>query len=103
MLSEKSAWLYLAESWSKPTFTGAGTPSVLHVIDKHVFYDRGICSCIYSLVALDKIDDKIERSMLNKLFHYCRENKIEHAYYWPLTVEGAASRAEFCRKQAELL
>lgn len=97
-MTEKQAWLNLAEAWSKPDLVG----DLARVKDIRGWYRHGLCSCIHGLWFCGQITDEIRLRMYEKI-ETMHGGRVGHAYKWPLTVEGAAQRSIFCRLRAEEL
>ena len=104
MLSEKEAWLKLAECWGNlqpPT-------------ESEVYYTRiddawcsGICGSIWLLQYEEEIDQHISKSMVRKI-NLEKQSHIggygfRNLFIWPLTQEGAVIRSAFCSKMAEAI
>jgi hypothetical protein len=92
MLTEREAWLQVAELWD------GAYESVSGIITDNC--DSGICTCIDdledNLISPDMADsmrDKIEGA----------KTKKSDVWLFPLTMEGAQQRAAFCRAQARKL
>jgi len=104
-MTEKEVWLRLARLWLSTTDTyryerSGEDVTVIYIDDRHAL---GLCASIWLLVT----DIQIRKSTMEKIHKYGdNHNKrygLTKTFYWPLTAEGATQRAEFCRKQAELL
>lgn len=94
-LSERAAWVMLAEAWKRPKVIG-GTP----FIELRGCMWAGLCGCIGVLWCDDMITAATEEAM------YSRIRKLpfwDGGYRWPLTLDGARSRAAFCRAQADAM
>ena len=104
-MTEKEAWLYLARLWLSTTDTYKWDPSgeEATVIFIDGYHAMGLCGSICFLTP----DIQTRKSALEKIHKYGDNHKKRYGwtqtFYWPLTAEGATQRAEFCRKQAELL
>lgn len=97
-MTEKQAWLYLAERWKNATLDSGDIPTVIINDADPVWPRRGLCGCITDLAILNYIDWKIWKWMRVKI---TRHGGINDLYKWPLTLEGAKQRVEFCLQQAE--
>jgi hypothetical protein len=95
VLTEREAWLAIAEVWSSPIESEntwlAST------------YDCGLCPSIGRLFTLENIRTDIAQSMFKKIVLYRQDLGITTAFVWPRTLDGAKARAEFCKTQAEKL
>lgn len=96
-MTEKRAWEFLAELWSKPF--GQAVPYI-KVTDQIIC--QGLCVALYDMMWVDMISGDTYRSMTTKLHNHAKKNGIFASYYWPRDAEGAKSRVEFCKTQGEL-
>jgi hypothetical protein len=88
-MTEREAWLDLAELWDVP-FTE--NDSVVVAFGQQRAH--GLCG---SISLLPGLTDEQRATMFAKVA------LPDGSYRWPLTLEGAAQRAAFCREQAALL
>jgi hypothetical protein len=88
-MNEREAWLDLAELWDVPF----GEDDSL-VVAFGAQRAHGMCG---SITLLPGLTDDQRATMFAKVA------LPDGSYRWPMTVEGAAQRAAFCREQAELL
>jgi hypothetical protein len=97
-MTEKEAWLYLADVWSEPKQCDDGTWRCRN-------YTPGLCVSIGYLDDQAIISVETLYSMGAKIREYRAQLADVHwsAYLWPRTEEGAKQRAEFCKTQAEKL
>lgn len=99
MLTEKQAWEFLADLWTKATDVYGCTK---------VIFDgakvSGLCPCINVMCYhADQIDPAVKRSMYGKLCEYANSNNLSTGdWFWPTTPEGAKQRVEFCKTQGDL-
>ena len=91
------AWYYLGDLWLNYKLCG-NIPVVC--IDTRYGWHDGLCYCITDLFSINQINQDVQNKMLNII----KSQKSRHYkdYIWPLTVDGAKSRSEFCFKQAKL-
>jgi hypothetical protein len=108
-MTEKEAWLYMAEAWDRATLV-VGSDLVRPCI---TFYlgSLGHCSGLCGTVArmfgrgdiygdlCRRIDSKIQSVMQESQCYYIGGFR----FLFPHTLEGVRQRAEFCRQQAALL
>lgn len=102
MLTEKEAWLKLAECWMSVNSVSSGG---IHHVPVNDSYCAGLCASISALhsevsllvTVLMRNKIKIERTL--HVGGYGRFN----TYIWPQTKEGAAMRVGFCRAMAEAI
>jgi hypothetical protein len=104
MLSEREAWLKLAEIWDSPIVKDNAELGLMghraFVEIKSVFGSPcGLCPCINVFHYLDWIDSGTAHVIHKKI----PESRSFDGYVWPRTVEGAKQRAAFCREQADAL
>lgn len=94
MMTEKEAWLYLADCWDKAK---PGAYSYVAFVKDEI--KIGLCRSVSRLRATEDIDDSTYLSMDRKLY---KEGGGENGnlYLYPLNVEGARARATLCRKFA---
>lgn len=90
-MTEKEAWLFLAELWSKPMTRGECVGVRLGWL-----WSPGLCGCIGKLGVNKEV-------MLAKVTAKHNEIDPHSAYIWPCNAEGAAARSEFCKTMAENL
>ena len=91
-MSEREAWLYLAECWDKAKIGENGYPLCAKI------GNDGLCPSIETMYFdMDAIGQDAYQSMLSKIPDR-RPHSI--AYVWPLTMAGAKQRADFCRRMA---
>lgn len=100
-MSEKEAWLYLAEKWAN------AKPSMAHGYLADAAWGMiccGLCLSISDLARAGLISGDVEAAMEAKVEAHKVQTGCEHlAYIWPRTVWGAIHRTEFCKTQAERL
>jgi len=98
MLTEKEAWLKLAECWMS---VNSVSSSGIHRVPVNDSYCAGLCTSIDAL-----------RNEVSLLVTVLMRNKIKiertlhvggYTYIWPQTKEGAAMRVGFCRAMAEAI
>lgn len=99
-LTQKQAWLHLAAIWSEPL--GRKGMAYVHIPGAGTTTYLGLCTSIGALARIGKISTAINRSMRKKIDMEMLRRGPGMLYLWPWTVEGAKSRAAFCRKQAKL-
>lgn len=98
-MNEAQAWTFLADKWDNASPSGV---LPIPLIDAAGYTSSCLCYSIMYLKFSEKIDSFAHLSMRDKIRAY--GNSINgFGYYWPRNMEGAKQRAEFCRKQAELL
>lgn len=97
-MTEREAWLYLAELWDSPDEENEDevvVPCVKIMDETH----DGLCDCIDGMEYYDMIPEwtAIEMRERIKVLPDCRH----HYYKFTLDFEGSAARAAFCRSMAE--
>lgn len=92
LLTEREAWLLLAEWWSGKLRTDDDGDTLM-VGGKWGCY--GLCSSIVLLSSTGRISQEIQESMRRKLGEVPGSD-----YRWPQTLAGARQRAAFCRRMA---
>lgn len=101
-LSELQAWARIKKIWTKARHRNVS--GLTYCITMRNCKDFGLCWTVDRLTDMDIIS----REMKNRLGDKIRNEKYKRcmasmAYIWPLTLEGAASRVEFCKKMIEEL
>ncbi len=94
-MTEKQAWLKLAKMWDEARVdasTGLSAPTGSD--------SCGLCPCIYLDIG-DLLSCDVTESMIAKIEELPSLNC--QGFRWKTNLEGAKSRAAFCRKQAALL
>lgn len=99
MLTEKEAWLFLADAWASPQVDDVGK---CFVKLKDTLY-HGLCGCFLELNLMGHIDQYTRSLMFNKIEAYRREQNLWRMFLWHTDEDGAAQRVEFCKTQAEKL
>jgi hypothetical protein len=95
MLTEKEAWLKIAE-WFKQDRYNRG----IFMPNKRYYTGDGICLCIEILDENRLLHDDVTQSMHSKIEF---ERKGFVSYVWPLTPEGDKQRVQFCIDRAKEL
>lgn len=100
MLTEKEAWLFMAENWK---------------IDEdgdciyEGFHHFGLCHLVRTLINLQKINENTAINMSNKLkvetkiLNEQRPETHYSAYAWPTNENGAIKRINFCKRMIKEL
>lgn len=96
MLTEKEAWLYIADRLRTTFSDDSGT---YYFVNGYRCY--GICNAISRMYQSDQISVRILLSMFDKL--HCLPNININRYYWTTTVHGSLARIKFCQEQASKL
>jgi len=91
-LSERQAWLLLAECWKKPVNAWTGIQKVENIECK------GLCASINAITHKITIDTRID--MLGRINDYRKKHHKYYMYIWPTTQDGAKERIKFCMDQA---
>lgn len=94
MLTQKEAWLFLAELWSN-----AREVCTVWCVDVAGYRNLGICPCITDLERDNRISYTTRTRMMNKILKDWKPTK-HSSYRWPLNKEGARQRSLFCLEQA---
>jgi hypothetical protein len=95
MLTEKEAWLVIAEDWSR------AKENILHWYSGKAM--AGLCPSIGQLFSSERITKSTWGSMIDKIENYREQLNTSTCFLWPRDQEGAKARVEFCRLQAEKL
>lgn len=95
-LTEKEAWLYLAELFDKPKIDYLGG----YYITIGFRYSYGLCACIANLETYNHIVKDVRHAMQERLYNFMG-NIDTYLYLYPLNYEGTKQRAALCRKFAE--
>lgn len=94
-MSERKAWLYLAELWRHTVDDNVGDVRVVDGANSA----WGLCHSIGRLCRRGEISKRTARSMEGKI---PSGRRFLNNYAWPLTKNGARSRVRFCVQQARL-
>jgi hypothetical protein len=95
MLTEKEAWLFLADIWEH----ASTRPLMIHV-NCCGRPSPGLCYCIKLLLTDGHISNRIAHKMVNRIDREL-DRLGAQSYLYPFGQEGAKQRAEFCKTQAE--
>jgi hypothetical protein len=93
-MTEKEAWLYLAELWSEPIKFGGCWYGCNDPPDWIWSYHYGLCTLIHSLNRTGRITDSIHRSM--KAHGLLFDPKHSEVFWWNHGRTGAEHRVYAC-------
>lgn len=96
-MTEREAWLYLAEAWGNASAGGSRFYGVLLGWG----WCQGLCLSITRLSTHGQISEEVRMSMHAKIRGEPRS--FGYGYVWSLDGSGARSRVAYCREQARLL
>jgi hypothetical protein len=102
MMPEAEAWRYLQGLWEKTDIPCVIVGTMLDNQDIRA----GLCGCIHSMFQLDMIDRYVRSAMLDRItclpgFLVTPLPMDGVRFLWPISMEGARQRAEFCQQQVE--
>jgi hypothetical protein len=94
MMDVGQALLHMAELWDSPKIDEYGRCRKCYVLN----YMYGLCNTIRELNRRGLISEEVADDILTMIgeVQSCR-------FKWPLTLEGAKARAEWCRAQVKRL
>ncbi len=88
-MSEKEAWLKIAEAWDRATKCNCCSDYFAHFGDNEA---NGLCESI------DHVVPERRESMKAPIKALLPKHNV---FVWPKTLDGAKHRAAFCRKMAK--
>jgi hypothetical protein len=100
MLTEREAWLKIAEWFSQERVYVTTSGPEIFVIEAEGEYVSGLCKATSVLYGLHYIDSWLWDKMRAKI----KKNRLPMSmcgYYWPENAEGDKQRVAFCKEQAE--
>jgi hypothetical protein len=99
VLTEKQAWLKLADLWSQPTKNEFGEHYVQVYVDESAY---GLCACTRDLLDYNLIDMETYVVMNARIEMYRQTSpRKEKSFLWGQDWFGAKERESFCKRQAE--
>lgn len=107
-MDERKAWLYLEKKWRRAKKGGHDEYGIKGVWGVNI--DGVWCNCLCSSITMMGLDLDLASLMKNKIWDYLETNPpgtysaYGSVYLDKITTKrGALRRANFCRKQAQLL
>lgn len=102
MLRESQAWAKLEAAWSGPlNVDERGVPWVDLGAGGALNTSDGLCGSVSALRQQGMISETTEAAMRHAIDGARSRRGYRPGYVWPATLEGAVSRAQFCRRMAE--
>lgn len=101
MLTEKEAWVILAEAWSNPVWNFVGREVQVAIPD--CGWANGLCASIHRLYQHGYVSSALSLQMADRLHSALSGGSfwpaLRGSFIWPRTVKGAESRVLFCRER----
>jgi hypothetical protein len=103
MLTEKEAWLLIAEAKIHKQGVHCSFHSTLTIREYKQDPSYGICHLIDVLENNNLITLEIRKSMREKVRDEKERLNISTPFIWPRTIEGHLTRKAFAKEQADLI
>lgn len=105
-MNREEAWAYIAERFeNEANYTFEGNYSYVLIVPRANWraqsepVSSGICGAIEMLEDMEMITPGMSNLLFDEIHKWAHESGITSLYYWPSTVDGHKSRAEWCRSR----